>query len=148
MINKNLLITFVMLHCLAAQDCIAQTVAVEKPGQSYSGISNDIEYYRIVYYETKEDYVSYNKIVRERIKQRLLSAYKRFYKGGDVNLLFIVNADGKLAQFDVDYKESTTDKKLIDLAVSSLKKSSPFPPFPERLSDPQLPFSVTISFKE
>jgi TonB family protein len=137
-----------MLYCLTAQDCVAQTVAVEKPCQSYSGISNDVQYYRIVYYETKEDYVIYNKLVRERIKQSLLSAYRRFYKGGDVNLLFIINADGKLAKFDVDYKESSTDRKLIDLAVSSLKKSSPFPPFPERLSDPQLPFSVTISFKE
>jgi hypothetical protein len=148
MINRILTIAFMMLYCLTAQDCVAQTVAVEKPCQSYSGISDDIEYYKIVYYETKKDYASYNTVVREKIKQRLLSTYKRFCKGGDVNLLFIINADGKLAQFDIDYKTSTIDKKLIDIAVSSLKRSSPFPPFPEKLSDPQLPFSVTISFKE
>ena len=148
MINRIILITFAILYCLISQDCVAQTVAVDKPGQSYSSISNDIKYYRIVYYETEEDYVSYNKIVRERIKQSLSNAYKRFYEGGDVDLFFIINADGKLSRFDVDYKKSTADKKLVDLAVSSLNKSSPFPPFPKGLSDQQLPFSITISFKE
>jgi hypothetical protein len=147
--KKALLIAFVMLYCSAARECCAQTVGVaDKPDRSYFGIGDDIRYYQIVYYRTNEDYASYSRAVREKIKQSFSSAYKRFYKGGDVSLLFIVNSDGTLAQYDVDPQESTGDRKLIAIAVTSLKKSSPFPPFPERLAESQLPFSIMISFRE
>jgi hypothetical protein len=37
---------------------------------------------------------------------------------------------------------------LIDIATTSLKRSSPFPKFPEALSSPRVSFHVVISFKE
>ena len=54
----------------------------------------------------------------------------------------------ELTDFYVDHTKSTNDKTLIDIATTSLKRSSPFQPFPKGLSSPEVSFKVVISFKE
>jgi hypothetical protein len=63
-------------------------------------------------------------------------------------LFFTLNSDGRLDRFDVDRSRSVDNGALIDIATTSLKRSSPFPKFPEALSSPRVSFHVVISFKE
>jgi hypothetical protein len=143
------LIVWGVLNWLAPQDAFAQIATnIEKPGQDYFTVNNDIKCYQMVYDRNGKDYVTYSEAVRERIKQKIRNNYSRYYNEGDVNCSFIIRCDGKLLEFSIDRKISTADKKLIDVVLLSLKGSSPFPPFPKTLSAGELPFSVTISFKE
>ncbi len=116
---------------------------------SYLKLNNDTQYYQIISTLSNEkDYAAYSQLIRERIKEKLESHYRRYRKNGDVSLFFVIRADGNLVRTDIDLQNSTNDKKLLDIAIASLEASSPFPPLPERLSGEELPFSVTISFKE
>jgi len=135
--------------CLSVPDCAAQGAAAsDKASPDYFTGGVDIISYQITEYSSDKDYAAYSQLVREKIRQRLESAYKDYYKDGDVNLFFIINSDGRLAKFHIDHKNSTDDKRLIDIAVLGLEGSSPFPPFPKRLYADRLPFSVLIVFKE
>ena len=140
---------YAAMSSLTVQDCVAQTArAIDTQGQGYFSLGNDMKYYEITRYQNNKDYITYAQAVRERIKQKLIRNYRRHYKEGDVNLLFIIQSDGRLTEFDVDHKNSTDDNRLIDIALSSLRQASPFSPFPKELDVEQLPFSLTISFKE
>ena len=112
-------------------------------------LTNDTQCYSIISTLSGEkDYAAYSRMVRERIKQKLESHYRHYRENGDVSLFFIIRPDGNLSRTDIDLQNSTSDKKLLDIAIASLEASSPFPPIPERLSGEELPFSVTISFQE
>ena len=71
--------------------CFAQTIkCVEKPSQNYTGISNDIRSYEIIYDPTNEkDYVAYSELIKEKIKQGLKNTYTNYDGEGDVHLLFV-----------------------------------------------------------
>lgn len=115
-----------------------------------SGVINrDIESYKISYKpdSNNKDYLSYYRIIRDKLKQSLGDTCKYYFTEGDVGLMFVLNPDGSLAGFDIDNVNSTNDKKLVGMATSSLKNASPFPPFPKGLPPSQIPFNVTISFK-
>ena len=134
---------------LAAQDCFAQSAAsVERPGEAYFKVNNDMQYYEIACHENDKEYLAYSQAVREKIRQALKRQYASYFREGDVNLFFIIRRDGKLIKFNVDHKNSTINTRLVNIAVSSLKDASPFPKFPQMLDDIQLPFSVIISFRE
>lgn len=135
-----LLITYIPFNYLTMPDCAAQTP------RAVSG--NDMVSYKITPYENDKEYITYCQMIRERIKERLKNKYTGYFKEGDVDLYFLVRSDGRLLRFDIDPKNSTDDGRLIDITVLSLKKSSPFPPFPKGLDADELPFFVTISFKE
>lgn len=149
--NKNSILKLVTAILVAsyAGTCDAQNVsAINKPSRDSLSFGNDVRYYQIINYQNNKDYLSYSRAVRERIKQMLKKNYRDYYREGDVSLLFIVTSDGRLNKFDIDNKNSTKDKKLIDIAVLSLKDASPFTPFPKNLPADELPFSLTVSFKE
>ena len=116
--------------------------------QAYSNIGVDMQYYEIKYDPNSEEYLSYSKIIREKIRQKLQGLYRYNYANGEVYLLFTLNSDGKLDGFDVDQTRSVNDKTLIDIATMSLKRSSPFPRFPTGLNSPKVSFNVVISFRE
>jgi outer membrane biosynthesis protein TonB len=80
--------------------------------------------------------------------QKLNSLYRYHYRNGDVYLFFTLNSDGRLDSFDIDRTKSVSDKTLIDIATTSLKRSSPFPKFPAGLSSPKISFNVVISFRD
>lgn len=116
--------------------------------RSYSNLGVDMQYYELRYDPNSEDYINYYKAVRQKIVEKLKNLYRYHYENGDVHLLFILKSDGKLEDLYVDRVRSTGDNTLIDIATSSLKRSSPFPPFPKGLTAPKVSFSVVISFKE
>ena len=117
-------------------------------GQAYPNLDVDMQYYEIKYDPNSKEYISYYKIVRERMMQSLKGMYRYHYTNGDVYLFFTLNSDGRLDGFDIDYMNSVKDKTLIEIATASLKRSSPFPKFPAGLSSPKVSFNVIISFKE
>ena len=132
-----------------ARDAEAQVARViENADTACFDISNEAMVYQIIRHEGDKNYAAYSQLIREKIKGKLKKEYSHYYSDGEVTLFFIIRSDGTLEKFGVDRKKSTDDTKLIKVAVSSLKDSSPFPPFPETLSDEVLPFSLTVSFKE
>jgi hypothetical protein len=138
----------VICGCIGARELRAQDLkASVSVGQAYPNLSLDMQYYEIKHDPNSEEYLSYYKIIREKIMQKLKGLYRYHYSDGDVYLLFTLNSDGKLDRFDVDYTKSIKDSTLIGIATASLKRSSPFPKFPEALSSPKASFNVVISFR-
>jgi len=148
-ISIILAIIFILSCSIITPDAPAQGMksgpAVDR---AYSNLGVDMQYYELRYDPNSEDYINYYKAVRQRIVEKLQNLYRYHYENGDVHLLFILKSDGKLEDFYVDRIKSTGDTTLINIATSSLKKSSPFPPFPKGLTAPKVSFSVVISFKE
>ena len=97
---------------------------------------------------SSKDYISYNQIIRQKILGNLKKRYNERYEEGDVAVTFALNADGTLFGFDVDMANSTGNSALIDIATSSVRESSPFPPFPKGLSVPKMSFSLVIEFRK
>jgi len=94
-----------------------------------------------------KDYINYYQLIREKIRQRLKSNYRRYHGEGDVGLVFILRSNGSLEALDIERASSTKDASLIDIAVSSLRQASPLPPFPKALAIPKMAFNLTVSFK-
>ena len=115
---------------------------------AYFSLKDDMKSYQIVYKEHGKDYLDYYHDVREKVVQKLKCNYRDHYRNGDVDILFALNSNGSLGRIDVDLGKSTSDKGLIDIALYSLRQASPFAPFPKELNAAELPFSITISFKE
>lgn len=150
---KIILVIFSIIFILSCSIITLESPAQEMKsgvsvGRSYSNLGVDMQYYELRYDPNSEDYISYYKAVRQKIIEKLRNLYRYHYENGDVHLLFILKSDGKLEDFYVDRIKSTRDDTLIDIATSSLKRSSPFPPFPKGLAVPKVSFSVVISFKE
>ena len=134
---------------LAPHKASAQTiVATDGLGQGCANIKDDVKSYEIIYKEYGKAYKDYYQSVREKIVRKLKYNYRDYYRDGDVSLFFVLKANGSLVRIDVDLGKSTTDKKLIDIALLSLQQASPFLPFPKELDAAELPFSLTVSFKE
>ena len=134
---------------LAPHKVSAQTiVTTDGLGQGCANIKDDVKSYEIIYKEYGKDYTDYYNAVRQKIVQKLKYNYRDYYRDGDVNLFFVLRSNGSLTRIDVDTGKSTGDKKLIDIALASLQQASPFRPFPKELDAAELPFSLTVSFKE
>lgn len=143
------IIVFILSANIAVPEIIAQDMkSGTTVGQAYSNLGVDMQYYEIKYDPKSEEYIGYYKVIREKIMQKLRYLYKYHYKNGDIYLSFVLKSDGKLEGFYVDRVKSAPDNTLIDIATTSLKRSSPFPPFPKGLASPKVSFNVIISFKE
>jgi len=113
-----------------------------------SALSGDFERTYAIYRTGDEkEYIAYSQVVRERLRSNLKGSFKKYYREGEVRLLFILNSDGSLYDFRIT-PDSTNDKKLRGITALSLKKASPFPTFPRTLPFEKLSFSVVISFCE
>lgn len=95
-----------------------------------------------------KDYINYYQLIREKIRARLKTKYNDYYKEGDVSLLFVLKADGSLSGVEVDPVNSISDRRLWDIAVTSVQEAAPFAPFPRELSLPAMSFNIVISFKK
>jgi len=95
-----------------------------------------------------KDYIGYYQLIREKIRIKLKENYRREHNEGDVVLSFLLRANGALAAYDFDRAASTRDKKLADIAISSLKEASPFPPFPRAMDVPSMSFDLMVSFRK
>lgn len=98
--------------------------------------------------KSTHDYINYYQAIREKIRQALKSNYSGYYKNGEVALVFMLNRDGSLVSVGVvKLAKSTDDRRLVDIAVLSVREASPFPPFPKALAVPQMSFNLTVSFR-
>ncbi|MBU1007286.1 MAG: TonB family protein [Candidatus Omnitrophica bacterium] len=97
----------------------------------------------------KATYISYYKAVRERIREWADENYpknKRLAQG-EVFLSFIVASSGELLQVRVVDEKSSSIPFLRNIAINSIRDASPFPAFPEGMSQYQITFNVIISFE-
>jgi hypothetical protein len=136
---------------ISAVSCVSLAQEMKAPPASagpYSALGIDVQCYEIKYDPNSQEYLAYYRVIREKIMQKLRGLYRYHYRNGDVYLYFTLNSDGRLDSFDVDYSRSVQDKKLIEIATTSLKRSSPFPKFPKEITSPEVSFSVVISFKD
>jgi len=92
--------------------------------------------------------MSYYKYIREEIKKFLKQNYSRDYAEGDVNISFVINQNGELADLDVIEERSSINSILRRLSYDSVQSSSPFKPFPKSLLQKQISFNLTVVFKK
>jgi len=97
--------------------------------------------------ENLEDYISYYKLIRERIKERVTHLYKRAANQGAINVVFRINHRGMLTKMTIDRMASKGGPDIEKLAIQSIKTASPFPSFPKSLKKKELTFSIAIIFK-
>ncbi len=98
--------------------------------------------------KTTKDYINYYQLLREKIRQRVKRGYRSSYSEGEIRVNFTLNANGSLVSCDIDRTGSSGDAKLAELAVSSVRQASPFPPLPKALAVPTMNFSVTVVFNK
>lgn len=122
---------------------IAPTAAVEAKKDASSELAK--KQARI---KTTKDYISYYQLIREKIRRNLKTRYRNSYGEGSVALVFVLNANGTLQSADINDTISAKDQILRGVALSSLNDAAPFTSFPKGLSVPQMPFTITISFKK
>ncbi|MFH1868716.1 MAG: hypothetical protein ABH843_07075 [Candidatus Omnitrophota bacterium] len=92
-------------------------------------------------------YLNYYNAVRARI-YKAANAYKpNYYTEGDVRAVFTLGADGSLISTAILIEGSSTNPKLRNHALMSIKKASPYPPFHASMKESQLTLRLTISFE-
>jgi outer membrane biosynthesis protein TonB len=94
-------------------------------------------------------YIDYYRAVREKIRQCAdanCTTNKRLGEG-EIFLSFIVASSGELLQVRVVDGKSINDPLLRGIAINSIRDASPFPPFPQGMSQYQITFNVIISFE-
>ena len=91
-------------------------------------------------------YMSYYRLIRERIRNSAYHNYKS-QKKGEVLLSFLVGKDGSLKGIDLA-PQSVKNRNLRRIALKSIRESAPFPEFPEGLRQyTRLQFNISIYFK-
>jgi hypothetical protein len=94
-------------------------------------------------------YVTYFAVIKEKVHKTLRRKYIQGQPAqGKVSLIFVLDSNGALAQAGVNTKESSASEFLKDFALSCLKASVPFRPFPRELNAEQISFTVTVYFEE
>ena len=91
-------------------------------------------------------FIQYYKYIRNKIEVKAQLNRPDYFKEGQVVVLFKLNSSGNIINIKIDDAISIRDRVLRYSAVDSVKKASPFPPFPEGLTALELTFSVTIEF--
>ena len=93
-------------------------------------------------------FVSYFSEVKRKIQETLHARYARKYSGqGNVTLLFVLNAEGRLEKVVVADQESVWDPTLRDLAMQCLREAAPFGAFPQDLGKGRIAFNLTVYFE-
>jgi TonB family protein len=122
----------------------------EKENQSYSGsYDNPVDYSKLVPQKKFSDgYANYYEQLREKVGQKIKENYKYYSEEGSIVLNFTLKSDGSLLDVRIDKVFSSKSQVLQDIAIKSLKETSPFPPFPETLKVPESAFTLTLNFKK
>jgi outer membrane biosynthesis protein TonB len=97
----------------------------------------------------KATYISYYRSVREKIRYY---ADKNYIKEGsasqgEIFLSFVVTSGGDLLHIMIIDAKSAEDLLLRNLAINSIRDASPFPAFPQGMTQHQITFNVVISFE-
>lgn len=98
---------------------------------------------------TNPKYISYSQEVSQRIRRRALD-YLNDQKSdfGEVYLTFILYSDGRLKAVRIREDETDASDYLKEIALRSIKDSSPFPEYANDLNYPELPLNLRMIFKE
>jgi len=145
----RIMVCVIVLGGALSHSCAAQTIGVKEcAAQGYFAVKDDLKVYQVISGEHPKEYADYYRAIRERIAQRLKANYRDHYRSGDVEAFFVLNSNGSLNRIDLDLGRSAKDSSLVDIVASSIAEASPFPPFPKELDAPQLPFGLTVTFKE
>lgn len=91
--------------------------------------------------------LSYYKYIREEIRSSLKQRYSNNYNEGLVDIRFEVDRTGELLALNVVKEKSSYDVTLYELTCETIKKISPFKPFPKGISQTQLNFHYQVEFK-
>jgi len=93
-------------------------------------------------------YRNYAKAILNKLGK---NAYKNAFAVGEghVQLIFELASNGKLKEFKVDPQKTTASPGVIEDALTALKKSAPFPSFPDPLKEKykELVFTVVLSYE-
>jgi len=69
-------------------------------------------------------------------------------KSGRVYLTFVLSSGGMLKQLQIIDSKTSANEYLRNVALKSIKESSPFPPFPIGFDYPEFTFNLLISFQD
>ncbi len=92
-------------------------------------------------------FIDYYKAIREEIKRTARTIRPDFFNPGQVSLTFKLTCNGNLVRTKIIDEISSRDKLLREIALKSISRASPFPPFPEELDRIEIDFTITISFQ-
>lgn len=89
---------------------------------------------------------SYFKLVKKKIDEKIFypEIARRRNIEGKVKIQFILNNDGNLREIKI--LKSSGNKILDDASIEIIKKSAPFPKFPENLDYKEISFSIDFNF--
>jgi outer membrane biosynthesis protein TonB len=94
-------------------------------------------------------YLSYNENLRMRIRERAYTYVNdKAIESGEVYLTFLLSSDGEIQGIKILGDKTRANDYLREIAMRSVKESSPFPPFPQGVNYPELTFNLLISFKK
>ena len=101
------------------------------------------------YYQTVRDKLVdvdlYNQMVRSRILNTALRSMPQAKLSGNAIVAFSLSDDGSL--FGEPVMINKVEPALADLAIKSVKDSTPFPPFPKDVGRGTKAFKITLSFE-
>ena len=66
---------------------------------------------------------------------------------GEVYVAFLVTSDGQLQDIKIKGERTVASLYLKELAVNSVRRASPFPPFPKGLDYPEFTFNIKLYFQ-
>jgi|GEM_PF-924881 len=130
-----------------------ETIGPGSSGRAVIGVGKGDKFETVVNNEKdsgrKATYISYYRSVREKIRYY---ADKNYIKEGsasqgEVFLSFVVTSGGELLHIMIIDAKSAEDLLLRNLAINSIRDASPFPVFPEGMTQHQITFNVVISFE-
>ncbi len=90
-------------------------------------------------------YITYYQLLRAKIKRYV--EYPNFSINGQVYLDFTLGSNGKLKMIKINEEMSSSNVILRTAALESIKKATPFPPFPDELNQDEATFKIIISFQ-
>ena len=102
---------------------------------------------------TNPKYITYNDDMRgtisRNIKRRAYTYVNhRDFESGRVYLTFVLSSGGMLKQLQIIDSKTSANEYLRNVALKSIKESSPFPPFPIGFDYPEFTFNLLISFQD
>ena len=102
---------------------------------------------------TNPKYISYNDDMRGTISRNIkrrayMYVNHRDFESGKVYLTFVLSSGGMLKQLQIINSKTFANEYLRNVALKSIKESSPFPPFPIGFDYPEFTFNLLISFQD
>ncbi|NQT23113.1 MAG: energy transducer TonB [Candidatus Omnitrophica bacterium] len=113
-----------------------------------SGIEDSITSVNKELSNNLEEYIQYYELIREKIRKEASDTYKYGNNEGEVGVSFEVDSAGIIKKISHIPRSHSADNRLVNLALESVEKSSPFPAFPKTFKKDSLTFNLTVVFEK